>query len=77
MLGRCLALVFMTWLPMVVIFLALQIYGFVAINLGIPGGTLEPYSVVSFFITAMTSLLLWCALTACLTLIVRNRLVLP
>ena len=74
-LGRCLALVFMTWLPMVVIFLALQIYGFVAINLGIPGGTLEPYSVVSFFVTAMTSLLLWCALTACLTLIVRNRLV--
>jgi len=74
-LGRCLALVFMTWLPMVVIFLALQTYGFVAINLGIPGGTIEPYSVVSFLITAMVSLALWCALIAFLTLIVRNRLI--
>lgn len=74
-LGRCLALVFMTWLPMVVIFLALQTYGFVAINLGIPGGTIEPYSMVSFLITAMVSLALWCALIAFLTLIVRNRLI--
>ncbi|MFP6796876.1 MAG: hypothetical protein VB933_07390 [Pseudomonadales bacterium] len=74
-LGRCLALVFMTWLPMLFIFMVLQAFGFVAIKLGIPGGTMEPYSVVSFLIAAMTSLALWCALTAFLTLIVRNRLI--
>ena len=74
-LGRCLALVFMTWLPMVIIFIGLQVAGFVPVKLGLIGGMIEPYSLVSFFLMAMASLALWCALIAFLTLIVRNRLI--
>ena len=74
--GRSLALVLMVWVPLLVVIVALETFGILALTFGwYLGEPLEPYSLVGFTLDALSVLTAWCAVVVALTVLVRNRLV--
>ncbi|HJN52388.1 MAG: hypothetical protein QF565_07405 [Arenicellales bacterium] len=75
LLGRCLALVLMTWLPVLLIAIFLQLFGLLSLwNGWTIGDLIEPYSLMGFLLQTLTSLTLWCVIVVLLAMLVRNRL---
>jgi ABC-type transport system involved in multi-copper enzyme maturation permease subunit len=75
LLGRCLGLVVMSWLPVLFVAALLQIFGFLSLWNDWPiGEPLEPYSVMGFLLQTLTTLALWCSIIVFVAVGVRNRL---
>ncbi len=76
LLGRCLALVFMSWLPVLLIAFLLQLFGLLSLwNGWTIGDLIEPYSLMGFLLQTLTSLTVWCVIIILLAMLVRHRLV--
>lgn len=76
LLGRCIGLVFMSWLPVLLVAVLLQFYGLLSIWNGWSiGDPLEPYSLIGFLLQTLTTLTLWCVIIVLVAVLVRNRLV--
>jgi ABC-type transport system involved in multi-copper enzyme maturation permease subunit len=76
LLGRCLGLVFMSWLPVLFVAALLQVFGLLSLWNDWPiGEPLEPYSVMGFLLQTLTTLALWCSIIVLVAVGVRNRLV--
>lgn len=75
--GRLLGLVAVVWIPVLLLSLAMQALGSLALALDWPFGELvEPWSLMAFlFVDAPVSLALWCAIVMLLAVTLRNRLV--
>lgn len=74
--GRCLGLVFMSWLPVLFVAVLLQFYGLLSLWNGWSiGDPLEPYSLIGFLLQTLTTLTLWCVIIVLVAVLVRNRLV--
>ena len=74
--GRLLGLVAVVWIPVLLLSLAMQGIGGLALALDWPFGELvEPWSLMAFlFVDAPVSLALWCAIVMLLAVTLRNRL---
>jgi hypothetical protein len=67
--------VFMVWLPLVLITCCFQLFGTVAHLLELPmGDTIEPWSLLGFWLTALTSLVLSCSVIVLIAVVFRHRL---
>ena len=75
--GRLLGLVVVGWVPVLVLALLVQSFGFIALGTDLWfGEPLESGSLTAFvFAETLPSLILWCALVMLLTVVLRNRLV--
>ena len=75
--GRLLGLVVVVWIPVLLLSLAMQGLGGLALALDWPFGELvEPWSLMAFLLVdAPISLALWCAIVMLLAVTLRNRLV--
>ncbi len=73
--GKVTGLVFMIWIPLVIVSLILQVVGLIAVVFDFPmGEPIEPYSVVGFLVASLTSLFLWCSIIVLLAAVIRYRL---
>jgi hypothetical protein len=76
LLGKTLALVFLTWLPFVGVALLLQSLGTVFNLLGLPpADTVEAYSLIGFVFYGLTTMSLWCSFLVLITILCRYRTV--
>ena len=74
-LGKVGGIVFMVWLPLVLITCCFQLFGTVAHLIELPlGDTIEPWSLLGFWLTALTSLVLWCSAIVLIAVVIRHRL---
>ena len=74
--GRSLGLVLMAWVPVLIVAVALQTFGVIALMLDWPlGEPVEPYSLVGFVLNALSVFALWCVVVVLLAVLVRNRAV--
>ena len=74
--GRSLGLVLMAWAPVLVVAVALQTFGVVALAFDwYLGEPVEPYSLVGFILNALSVFALWCVVVVLLAVLLRNRLV--
>lgn len=76
LLGRCLGLVFMSWVPVILVAILLQVFGSLSLWNDWPiGDLLEPYSLIGFLLQTLTTFALWCAIIVLVAVLVRNRFV--
>jgi hypothetical protein len=74
--GRSLGLVLMAFAPVVIVAVAFQAFGALAVALGwYFGEPVEPYSLAGFMLHALSVFAPWCAVVVLLAVLVRNRLV--
>jgi hypothetical protein len=74
-LGKVGGIVLMVWLPLVLITCCFQLFGTVAHLLEFPmGDTIEPWSLLGFWLVALTLLVLWCAAIVLIAVVFRHRL---
>lgn len=75
--GRLLGLVVVGWVPMLVLAVLVQSFGFIAVGTDLWfGEPLEPGSLIAYVLAeALPSLVFWCAMVMLLTVLLRNRLV--
>ncbi len=74
-LGKVGGIVFMVWLPLVLITCFFQLFGTVAHLIELPvGDTIEPWSLAGFWFAALTSLVLWCSAVVLIAVVIRHRL---
>lgn len=75
LLGKVCGLVFLTWLPVLIMLLLFEGFGFIAMALDLPiGDPIEPFSLVGFLLGSLLSILLWCSIIVLIAIIARYRL---
>ncbi len=75
LLGRVCGLVFLTWLPVLIMLLLFSGFGFIAMELDLPiGDPIEPLSLIGFLLGSLLSILLWCSIIVLMAIFVRYRL---
>jgi ABC-type transport system involved in multi-copper enzyme maturation permease subunit len=73
--GRSLALVIMSWIPVLVALAIMQGFGGLSRLNGWPvGDLLQPHSIVGFLIYSVTALVVWCSVVIFISVAVRHRL---
>lgn len=74
-LGKVGGMVFMVWIPLVLVTCCFQLFGTVAHLINLPvGDTIEPWSLAGFWLAALTSLVLWCSVIVLIAVVIRHRL---
>ena len=72
LLGRVCGLVFLTWLPVLIMLLLFSGFGFIAMGLDQPiGDPIEPLSLIGFLLGSLLSILLGCSIIVLIAIIVR------
>ena len=75
LLGKTFGIVFMIWLPVVLITGAFQIFGTIAHLIELPmGDAIEPWSLAGFLVATLTTITLWSAVIILLSVILKHRL---
>ncbi len=74
--GKVAGLVFIAWMPMLIIAILFEGFGFTAMSLGWPfGDPVEPYSLIGFLFSTLTALVLWCSVVVLMAVVIRHRLI--
>ena len=75
MTGKVTGLVFVAWLPLLVIAFLYESFGVVANMLGLPvGDAVEPISLLGYLFQTLAALFLWCSMIVLLAVTVRYRI---
>jgi hypothetical protein len=73
--GKVAGLVFIAWLPPVIVAILFELIGVISGILELPvGDAVEPYSLLGFLVQTLSALFLWCSLIVLLTVVVRYRI---
>ena len=73
--GKVTGLVFIAWLPLLVIAFLYESFGVVAHMIDLPfGDAVEPTSLVGYLLQTLVSLFLWCSMIVLLAMVIRYRI---
>ena len=74
--GKVAGLVFIAWLPLLVIAFLYESFGVLANLFGLPfGDAVEPISLVGYLLQTLAALFLWCSMITLLAMVIRYRIV--
>ncbi|MCZ6852584.1 MAG: hypothetical protein O7G86_01590 [Gammaproteobacteria bacterium] len=75
MTGKVTGLVFIAWLPLLLIAVLYQSFGALSGALGLPfGDAVEPISLLGYLVQTLAALFLWCSMVVLLAVVVRYRI---